>query len=85
MASCMVELSEYDIQYGLRGRIKSQVLAYFLAEFNLLEDDEAPQKWTILVEDASNIKGSSIMILLEEPGNILIEEAYKFEFKAINI
>lgn len=36
------------------------------------------------VNDASNVNGSGFEILLEVTGDILIEQALKFEFKANN-
>lgn len=41
--------------------------------------DEAPCVWTISVDDASDIKGSGVDIVLYGPENILIEQSIKFE------
>lgn len=68
-----MELLEYDIQYVPRGSIKSQVFSYFVAELSSLIDKETPSKYVLYVDDASNIKGHGVGIVLEVPGDILIE------------
>lgn len=71
-------------QYVLRGSIKFQALVVFLVEFITLVEDETPLEWTLSIDDVSNMKVNDTYIILEESGNILIEQALKFEFKANN-
>lgn len=73
MVSWMVELLEYDIQYIPRGSIKSQALEDVLAEFSLPLDEETPSEWSLSVDHASNVNGSGAGIVLEGPGDMLIE------------
>lgn len=84
MVSLEVRLSKYDIQYILRGSIKSQVLENFLIKFCFLVDKEATSEWTLPVDEAYNVKGSGIIIVLEGPNVILIEQALKYKFRASN-
>lgn len=53
-------------------------------EFSSPISDEALPTWTLLVDDASNLKGSGIGIVLEGVDNLLIEHSLKFEFKSSN-
>lgn len=55
-----------------------------MAELNLPVDEDTPTKWALSVDDASNVKGSGVGIVLEGPGDILIKQALKFEFAATN-
>lgn len=83
MVSLEVRLSKYDIQYILRGSIKSQVMENFLIEFCFPVDKEAPSEWTP-VDEAYNVKGSGIIIVLEGLSVILIEQTLKYKFRASN-
>ena len=50
MVQWAIELSQFDIEYHPRTAIKAQALADFIAEFTILEDDNATNKteqWTI--------------------------------------
>jgi len=84
MVSWSVELSEYDLYYVPRSSIKSQVLADFVVEFTSPAQYVAPFVWLLLVDGSSNLKGSGAGIILEGPGDILIEQSLIFEFKASN-
>lgn len=55
-----------------------------MAEFNSPVDIEAPLECTLLVDRALNVKGSGAWIVLEDLGDILIEQTLKFEFRASN-
>ena len=67
-----------------RSSIKSQVLADFVVEFTSLIQNIAPFVWLLSVDGSSNLKGSGAGIVLEGPGDILIEQSLRFEFKASN-
>lgn len=51
-----------------------------MAEFNSPINEETPLEWALSIDYASNVKGNGVGIVLEGPGNILIEKASKFEF-----
>ena len=56
MVLCAVELSVFDIQYCSRTAIKRQVVADFIAEFTLGEDQlvEEKEQWNIYTDRSSN-------------------------------
>ena len=84
MVSWSVELSEYDIQFVPRSSIKSQVRADFVVEFISPVQSVAPFVWLLSVDGSPNLKGSGAGIILEGPGDILIEKLLRYEFKANN-
>lgn len=82
MVSWSIDLLEYDIQYATRGKIKSQDLPDFAVKLNSPIKEETPSKWALYMDDASNVKGSGVIIVLVGPGNIVLEQALKFQFTA---
>jgi hypothetical protein len=72
MVAWSVELSEFDVTFSLRGAIKSQILADFLLELTTPAKENSEQPWTLLVDGASNIKGSGVGVVLEGPDGVLI-------------
>lgn len=66
------------------GSIKSQAFVDFVEKLSSPVDEETPLKWTLYEDGVSNIKGSGVGIVLEGPGDILIEHALKFKFTASN-
>jgi hypothetical protein len=58
MVAWSVELSEYDVQFVPRGRIKSQVLVDFIGEFTSPAQGETPFVWLLSVDGSSNLKGT---------------------------
>ena len=64
--------------------IKSQALADFAAELTpFLARDEHPS-WILHVDGSSNERSCDTGVVLEGPGEIVIEQALKFEFKTFN-
>ena len=58
-----VKLSKFDIEYWVRTSLKSQVLTDFVVEFipePPTTRDESEDWWTLMVDGASNVKGSGI-------------------------
>jgi hypothetical protein len=84
MVAWSIELSEYDIQFILRGSINSQVLADFVVELTSPSKETTPHVWLLFVDGASNLKGSGAGIDLEGLDDLLIEQSLRFEFKASN-
>jgi len=86
MITWSVELSEYAIRYQLRGAIKAQVLADFIAEMGQepLEVHEKHPMWIVYVDGSSNNKGTGAGIVLEGPGDLLVEQSLQFGFKTSN-
>lgn len=82
MVSWSVDLLEYDIQYATRGKLKSQDLPDFVAKLNSPIKEETPSKLALYMDNASNVKGSGVIILLVGPRNIVLEQALKLQFTA---
>ena len=56
MVQWTIKLSQFDIEYHPKTAIKAQALADFIAEFTILEDDNATNKteqWTIWIDGSS--------------------------------
>ncbi|XP_075098893.1 uncharacterized protein LOC142175796 [Nicotiana tabacum] len=88
LAKCAIELSEYVIVYQPRTVIKSQVLADFVADFNVGIVPEAekelqvftgsnPGIWTLFTDGSSNVKGTGLGIVLMPPSGEIIRQAIK--------
>lgn len=84
MGAWLVELFEFDINFVSKSNIKSQALQYFLAEFSMEVEAEAPCLWTLSVDEFSNLKGSGTRIILEGPCKVLLEQPLCFGFQASN-
>jgi len=82
MIAWSVELSEFDIRYEPKGVINSQCLANFSAKLTPLSDLSAG--WTIYVDNSSNKTACGVGVILEGPGDLLLEQALQFGFKATN-
>ena len=83
MIAWSIELSEDDIKFIPRGSLKSQVLVNFV-ELTSPVEEIVPHVWLLSVYGSSNFKGSDAEIVLEGPGDLLIEQSLRFEFKASN-
>ena len=65
MITWLVELSEFNIKYRPCKHIKSLVLSYFHLELSSPLENLDSNPWVLLVDGASNIKGSEVSIILE--------------------
>ena len=61
MIQWAIELSQFDIEYYPRIAIKAQALAYFIAKFTVLDQDEASTKQ----------KDGRSRLMVHQPGRIL--------------
>lgn len=91
MSGCLtkwvVELSEFDIEYRARTSLKSQVLVDFVAELTPdppKTNDEPEEPWTLMVDGATNVKGSGVGVYLKSPHNEVIKQPFQLGFKASN-
>ena len=86
MVQWVVELSEFDVRYEPRGRIKGQVYADFVVELSstYAHQEEANFWWVLSVDGSSNQQGSGAGVILERLNRLLIEQALRFSFKASN-
>ena len=72
-----------SIEHGL----ESQVLVNFIAKLTtdiLQMNDEPEQSWTLMVDGASNVKGSGIGVYLKSPNNKVIQQLIRLGFRASN-
>ena len=62
-----MELSEFDVQYELRGPIKGQVYVDFLVELSSTDahQEEANFRWVLSVDGSSNQQGSGVGVILD--------------------
>jgi len=82
MIGWSVELSEFDIRYEPRGAIKSQCLVDFSAELTPLPT--LLGGWTLYVDGSSNKTACGAGVVLEGPGDLFLEQALQFGFRATN-
>jgi len=82
MIGSSIELSEFDIRYEPRGAIKSQCLADFSAK--LTPQQDLSTGWTLYVDGSSNKMTCASGVFLEGPGDLILEQALKREFKVTN-
>jgi len=66
------------------GAIKSQALADFAVELTPYPTEEGESRWTLYVDGSSNSRSCGAGVVLEGLGDIVIEQAMKFEFKTSN-
>ncbi|KAI3704181.1 hypothetical protein L1987_74396 [Smallanthus sonchifolius] len=75
MAKWSVKFSAYDLIYEPRTKIKSQALAYFVADFSndihqkadleVQQLEESKDTWILFTDGASNIRGTCLIIILK--------------------
>lgn len=75
MVKWLVELSKFNLQYEPQGPIKYRIQVKFITE---LTPPTGPTKgtsirWILLVDGATNLKGSGEIAILEGPDVILID------------
>ena len=91
-----IELSQFDLNFQPRRSIRGQVIADFIAEFTVPEEDIAneevepskllfdPNVWRLYTDGARNNERSGAGIVLETPEKRLITYAIRMEFQATN-
>ncbi|XP_016185917.1 uncharacterized protein LOC107627603 [Arachis ipaensis] len=80
-----VELSEFDIRYESRGPIKSQFLAYFIAELTIPSEEDHTKQWTLYVDGSSNNGGCGTGIRLEADDGLILEHSLHLVSKPATI
>ena len=85
-----IELSEFDIRYKPRTKVKGQILADSIIEFTPAQTTEATQPapnppiWKLSIDGATNAQGSCVGLILTSPDGIDTEYALRFGFRASN-
>lgn len=54
----------------------------FWIELSLPTLDEIPEQWILSVDDSSNLYGSGVVIVLEGPGELVLEKSLWFSFQS---
>ena len=84
MIQWAIELSQFDIEYHPRSAIKAQALADFIAEFTILEDDNATNKkeqWTIQTDGSSTQKRGGVGIIIVTPNGEMLKYGVRKRWK----
>ena len=84
MVQWAIELSQFDIEYHPRSAIKAQALADFIAEFTILEDDNATNKkeqWTIQTDGSSAQKREGVGIIIVTPNGEMLKYEVRKRWK----
>ncbi|RDY14220.1 pol, partial [Mucuna pruriens] len=84
MVAWSVQLSEFDITFESRGKVRAQALADFLVEMTPAAEMDGEGEWFLSVDGSSNRTGSGAGIILEGPTGALLEQSLHFEFRASN-
>ncbi|XP_057444888.1 uncharacterized protein LOC130737133 [Lotus japonicus] len=79
-----VELSEYGLQYDKRGKVGAQALTDFVVELTPEVGERVSTQWTLFVDGSSNENGSVAGVTLQGPGELVLEQSLRFQFKASN-
>jgi len=82
MTAWAVELSEFGLRYESRGPMKAQFLADFLIELPQVAEEK--MFWLLSIDGSSNKKGSGADIILEGPGEVVVEQSIRFGFDTSN-
>ena len=68
MVQWAIELSQFDIEYCPRTAIKAQVLADFIEEFTINEQEEGQEDtWTINTDGSSTQKRGGVGVVIISP------------------
>ncbi|XP_057452533.1 uncharacterized protein LOC130744356 [Lotus japonicus] len=79
-----VELSEYGLKYVKRGKVGAESLTDFVVELTPEAGERISTQWTLFVDGSSNENGSGAGVTLQGPGELILEQSPRFQFKASN-
>ena len=80
IAKWVVELSQFDVHFVPRTAIKSQVLADFVADLTILDNET----WNMAFDGALNIQGAGAGFILTSPSEDQFKHAIHLNFRATN-
>ena len=87
MVQWTIKLSQFDIEYHPKTAIKAQALADFIAEFTILEDDNATNKteqWTIWTDGSSAQNRGGVGIIIVIPNREMFKYGVQLKFPVTN-
>jgi ribonuclease HI len=81
-----MELSEHVIDFEKRSAIKSQVIAYFIADWieplSYTEGTVVDTPWQVYYDGAWGVLGAGVVAILNSPSGIKLKYAARLQFKA---
>jgi hypothetical protein len=86
-AQWAVEIGQYDVEFVPRWAIKSQALAYFIAEWTDLDVrgiGDMPDHWEMYFNGLSTLKGVGAGVVLIPPEGDMLKYTIQIEFSATN-
>ncbi|XP_073120816.1 uncharacterized protein [Henckelia pumila] len=78
MVKWTIELSQYGIEYRPRPAIKAQILADFLVEMTVTQEESSTLTWMVYVDGSSTSTESGAVIVVESPQGDKFQYAIKF-------
>ncbi|XP_073049456.1 uncharacterized protein [Primulina eburnea] len=81
MVKWTIDLGEYDIEYKPRVAIKAQALTDFLIVMIQPREEEV---WRVFVDDASNLSGCGVVVVLTTPSIEKIKLALRIDSRVTN-
>jgi hypothetical protein len=82
-----VELGEFEIEFCPMQAIKSQILADFVSEWTEIQmppPQERPEHWIMYFDDALNLEGAGVGVLLISPQGEQLKYVMQIHYKASN-
>jgi ribonuclease HI len=82
-----MEIGQYDVEFTPWRAIKSQVLAYFIAEWTDLDVwgiGDLPDHWVMYFDRSYTLKGAGAGVVLIPPEGDMLKYVIQIEFLAIN-
>jgi ribonuclease HI len=82
-----VELGEFDIEFGPRQVIKSQILADFVSEWTEIQmppPKERPEHWIMYFDIALNLEGAGAGVLFISPQGEQLKYVLQIHYKTSN-
>ncbi|XP_057444007.1 uncharacterized protein LOC130736179 [Lotus japonicus] len=76
--------NKYGLQYDKKGKVGAQALADFVVELTPEVGERVNTQWTLFVDGSSNESGSGAGVKLQGPGELVLEQSLRFQFKASN-
>jgi hypothetical protein len=87
IAQWAMEIGQYDVEFIPRWAIKSQALAYFIAEWIdscLRGIDELPDHWVMYFDESYTLDGAGAGVVLIPPKGDILKYAIQLEFLTTN-
>ena len=84
MVQCVVELSQFDVDYRPRTAIKAQALADFVAKFTTSEQDPKSDYWTMYTNGSTTSGVGGVGVILFSPEKDILKYRVQLQFSVMN-